>query len=452
MSKKKAAATMSLRDFHGGSIPSDLPLPSAPGVVVRPGSDRSMHTNWGNNLMRSDLRPRPKSSGAAYSFDEKASFLSHPAPIGRNFDEDERKPLDGVSAPRTISGESVHGSAPVHQESKMDYASSVRIPDKLVSSSVTQSPTLGTIPSPARFHGGASVTVDAQNSSSNNGQVAQYSKAPSSNYSHNPPNAWGLRKEVMDTGEGCEAGHLSVSTGANAVSKFSQASAIEKVSSGMWQSKNPSYLLPQLTNSKDNTVIHGVDAGSEWSDYNASCKSQAEPVWVAEDGNQGRGRELLGSGSGQSQMYAEEARTGSSSIRSQYPSIVPPEISEHHKSKLLPTSESLDVGSAENSKRQGYQQAVNTGKMEIAQELYNNSYLQKPGIGGSSTDSRPVEKAVERPKLNLKPRTQLLDQTDGSLERKRCGSLFSIVWHNFVSNLHHDILKLFLTLWSYFYL
>lgn len=30
MAKKKA--TMTLKDFHGGSIPSDLPLPSAPGV------------------------------------------------------------------------------------------------------------------------------------------------------------------------------------------------------------------------------------------------------------------------------------------------------------------------------------------------------------------------------------------------------------------------------------
>ncbi|KAI4312098.1 hypothetical protein MLD38_036950 [Melastoma candidum] len=34
MSKKKAVggSTMTLKDFHGGSIPSDLPLPSAPGL------------------------------------------------------------------------------------------------------------------------------------------------------------------------------------------------------------------------------------------------------------------------------------------------------------------------------------------------------------------------------------------------------------------------------------
>ena len=36
MSKKKAfsGSTMTLKDFHGGSIPSDLPLPSAPGAYV----------------------------------------------------------------------------------------------------------------------------------------------------------------------------------------------------------------------------------------------------------------------------------------------------------------------------------------------------------------------------------------------------------------------------------
>jgi len=36
MSKKKAFSgnTMTLKDFHGGSIPSDIPLPSAPGVYV----------------------------------------------------------------------------------------------------------------------------------------------------------------------------------------------------------------------------------------------------------------------------------------------------------------------------------------------------------------------------------------------------------------------------------
>jgi hypothetical protein len=33
MSKKKLQrAVMTLKDFHGGSIPSDMPLPSAPGM------------------------------------------------------------------------------------------------------------------------------------------------------------------------------------------------------------------------------------------------------------------------------------------------------------------------------------------------------------------------------------------------------------------------------------
>ena len=32
MSKKKVVTTMMLKDFHGGYIPFELPLPTAPGV------------------------------------------------------------------------------------------------------------------------------------------------------------------------------------------------------------------------------------------------------------------------------------------------------------------------------------------------------------------------------------------------------------------------------------
>ena len=76
--------------------------------VVRP-SDRSgfdRHTSWGNPTGRPDYRSRPNSSPATRNFDDKTPFLAHTVHIGRNFDEDERKPLDGVSAPRrTVSDE-----------------------------------------------------------------------------------------------------------------------------------------------------------------------------------------------------------------------------------------------------------------------------------------------------------------------------------------------------------
>lgn len=130
MSKKKAFSgnTMTLKDFHGGSIPTDLPLPSAPGVIVRP-SDRSGYdrgTSWGNAMGRPDHRARPNSSPATRHFDNKTPFLTSSVHIGRNFDEDERTPLDGVSAPRrTISDESFW--APGHLELKPESAYAGRV-------------------------------------------------------------------------------------------------------------------------------------------------------------------------------------------------------------------------------------------------------------------------------------------------------------------------------------
>lgn len=104
MSKKKAfsRSTMTLRDFHGGSIPSDLPLPSAPGMVVeRKNHDRPGSGGWmGSSLHRTYTGERVgfarQGSGTfARSYEEKVSYLPNPANIGRNYDEDERKPVEG---------------------------------------------------------------------------------------------------------------------------------------------------------------------------------------------------------------------------------------------------------------------------------------------------------------------------------------------------------------------
>ncbi|KAJ3670337.1 hypothetical protein LUZ60_010661 [Juncus effusus] len=82
MSKKKAATTMRLKDFHGGSIPSDLPLPSAPGLSARPTQERST----------TSIPSRSRQMAPSH-----ASTSPLPAPprmIGRHFDEDERTPFD----------------------------------------------------------------------------------------------------------------------------------------------------------------------------------------------------------------------------------------------------------------------------------------------------------------------------------------------------------------------
>ncbi|KAJ6959341.1 hypothetical protein NC653_037617 [Populus alba x Populus x berolinensis] len=385
MLKKKTASTMSLKDFHGGSIPSDLPLPSAPGLMMK---DRNASTNWGNNSMRPDLRPRPKSSGAARGFDEKASFLSHPAPIGRNFDEDERKPLDALSAPRrTISDENVRA---VHQP---EYVSSIRVPDRPVSCPVPQSPSAL---SPLRS-GRGSIVVSSQN-------------AGGWGVSSNPPNAWGARRDVVGVNDVRGSAVLSAS---NTVTKFAQASALEKVSSGLWQSKNPGDLLPHLIYSQESCASHSVDVGRERGDYDTARGSQAECGWVTGDRNQGGGRTLPNYRRDQSRMHSEEVPTGGA-VGSQTRSVMPLEASDRPKLNLLARTKPLER--PENGYMQGHQQPIISGKIEVAHELYGNENPSKPGLVDAS---QLAERPIERPKLNLKPRTQPLEQSDGILERER---------------------------------
>eukprot|EP00249_Psilotum_nudum_P024347 c29164_g1_i2 orf=441-3638(+) len=104
MSKKKSfsGSTMTLKDFHGGSIPSDLPLPSAPGMSDhRTGHDRHNSGAW--------TSPGPLGRGyggerggfvrqgnvvGVRQYEDKVSYFPNPANIGRNYDEDERRPVD----------------------------------------------------------------------------------------------------------------------------------------------------------------------------------------------------------------------------------------------------------------------------------------------------------------------------------------------------------------------
>jgi len=53
--------------------------------------------------------------------------------------------------------------------------------------------------------------------------------------------------------------------------------------------------------------------------------------------------------------------------------------------------------------------------------LYGNENPSKPGLVEAS---QLAERPIERPKLNLKPRTQPLERSDGILERERFVSSF----------------------------
>ncbi|KAJ4977086.1 hypothetical protein NE237_002192 [Protea cynaroides] len=442
MSKKKtfSGSTMTLKDFHGGSIPSDLPLPSAPGINVRPsdrpGFERQIPNAWGNPVGRSDHRSRPGSSGATRNFDEKSSLLSHPPHIGRNFDEDERKPLDGVSAPRrTVSDESVR-VPPSRSEQKLDFVAAGKFAGQ-ISSSGSHSPIAAPSSYPARFTGAASVGMNPQIQAGSNSQAAGSSH----------PNAWGTRKDVVAVANPVPSSALS---GPGAVSRFAQASALEKVSSGRWQSKHPIHHSPDVEvirysdpesdiSSKDNNAYIGVAPMSERGESDAMRGRYTERCRIADDGAPGSVKELPDYERARSPLYPDatervrspihpEAKDGSLPIYpdgvrpsstegkfvgSQTQSSMPSEASERPKLKLLPRSRPLETSESPvvEKKLQGYQ----SGHMEVVVESHANANPPKLGSAGAEvgiwTD--------DRPKLNLKPRSQPVEKLEENIKRER---------------------------------
>ncbi|KAA8515443.1 hypothetical protein F0562_018946 [Nyssa sinensis] len=461
MSKKKVSGgstTMTLKDFHGGSIPSDLPLPSAPGTNVR-SSDRAgfdRQTSWGNPMGRSDHRLRPGSAGSARNFDDKTPFLSHTAHIGRNFDEDERKPIDGVSGSRRmVSDESIPAPL-VRAELKPNYSSSGRLPNQQVSTSMpqfsggnassyaprfTEATHVGGVNSPTyagnssyslRFTEASYAGVNSQNMGGNSGP------AVAGTY----PNAWATRKEAVGVVEPM----LATGSGPNTALKLAHASALEKVSSGRWQSKQPIHHQtdvevirhPETESefySKGNDIFNknaskvmDVAGGREY--HNMALATQAERRLAVDDVIHGGGRELLIHERSRSPFYPETkerespvygdgvqpALTDSLFGGLELQSPVPPEPSERPKLKLIPRSKPLESLEPSPDCKQGYQQPSDSAShVENASESYGIANTMKHVIAGSDSGNR----AVERPKLSLKPRSQPLEQLKGNIERGR---------------------------------
>ncbi|GFP95996.1 hypothetical protein PHJA_001743700 [Phtheirospermum japonicum] len=389
MSKKKA--TMTLKDFHGGSIPSDLRLPSAPGVTVRPvdrpGFDRQM--SWGNPVGRPDHRTRPASAGSARNLDEKTPFFSHSSHIGRNFDEDERKPLDGVSGPRrTIGDESVRAQSSRVAEPKVDNSSGPRVGSRASASSIPLSQT-GSSPSSyasrvSEAHNNA--RLNHQTSGGNNrGYGSGYPVMGGNNAAQavggnnaaqavggSYPNAWGLRKETVCIKETVEW------SGPNAETKLAHASALEKVSSGRWNSK-------QLVGSPKKDAVG---------------ESEYHDVTLAMHAERGLARSY--------------ERSASFTGKSGGPE--PLESSERPKLKLLPRSKPVE--NVESSPTD-YKQISNHLHVEDSYVVHEpKNPLQSGSVGPVVGDRAP-----ERPKLNLKPRTQTPEHLEGNGGSKR-GTVF----------------------------
>ncbi|CAK9142633.1 unnamed protein product [Ilex paraguariensis] len=434
MSKKKA--TMTLKDFHGGSIPSDLPLPSAPGVIMRhldrAGFDRQ--TSWVNPMGRSDHRLRPNSAGAGRPFGDNP-FLTHSAHIGRNFDEDERKPIDGVSGPRrTVSDDSLR-ALPSGVEPRSDSSATGRVPGRPVTTPVSQFSCGNTSSYAARVseatHGG----VNAQTFSGN----AVYVGSEVSHVGVNYPNvggnsgqtiagsysyAWGLRKEVEPAWSAPDS-----------ASKLAHASALDKVSSGRWHTKQPLHshadaeiIKPSETereanvkgNNMCNMNTYNVMDGRDYQDV--TLARLAERSLTFEDGTQGGGKEVATyervispiyseAKERNPPIYADGVQQPRSVVKFDGPDLqspVPSETSERPKLKLLPRSKPLENMEPFVDHKLEYQQPVDPVFVENESGSSGNTNIIKPGLGGFESGNQDAE----RPKLSLKPRSQPIEQMD----------------------------------------
>ncbi|XP_024028853.1 uncharacterized protein LOC21404459 isoform X2 [Morus notabilis] len=377
MSKKKVSGnTMTLKDFHGGSIPSDLSLPSAPGVIVRP-SDRPGYERsaaWGNQMGRADHRSRPHTSPASRHLDDKAPFLTHAAHIGRNFDEDERKPLDGVVAP-------------TRPEPRQESASVGGLWGRQGAAPMSQ----------VNSHSGrvAEASLDTNNGQGVGGAY---------------PNVWVARKEAAGITERPQ----SPWSAPMAVSKLAHASALEKVSSGRWQSKHSMH-------QSDAELVRAseTESGSQSKDYGNNAYNKIDAIGVVESYDAtlaGHGKRVLNVDDyvhGGRKEFPDYERTRAP-VNSETSTYVQP--SERPKLKLLSRTKPLEsVEHTVADHIQGHQKVTESVHTESFNEAHGN--LNPPKFGIAHTESE--KQAVERPKLKLKPRSQPAEQSEGNVERGR---------------------------------
>ncbi|CAL9210289.1 unnamed protein product [Musa hybrid cultivar] len=424
MSKKKSSfsgsTTMTLKDFHGGSIPSQLPLPSAPSASASASARQSDRPGaWGTITAvasgRSDyhhhlLRPRPGSAGAASSsargLDERPpALLPYSTPNGGHFDEDERKPFDASSAPRrspAAPDNTLRTPPPTRSDTKRPISSQV-------------------VPSPATVP----VPVSAFSPPSGNPGSAS--------------SAWGQRKEV-----GTEPPPpLPTQPKATmwSASRLAQASAVEKVSSGRWQLRPPegeairsqesegldrrigeaNRVMDDVYRDRETERPRSVSSLVAYADakettlpgYHTDRESDQErarsPVYPEMEKN------VVGfSSEGVSRPTSSDGRFGGSNLNQQ--GVM--EVLERPKLTLLPRRkplESPDIHARGFDRKQVYQTSVSLVQVKNVHEMHGSINLPQPGPACAEEGSR----AAERPRLNLKPRTQPIEQSDGNADRGR---------------------------------
>lgn len=340
--------------------------------IDRGGFDRPM--SWGNSAGRSEHRLRPASAGSARNLDEKSPFLSHSSHIGRNFDEDERKPLDGVSGPRrTVADESFRAQPNRMVEHKTDntaygarVGSSPSIPVSQLSTGSSGSSYAGRV---VEVHGSK---FNNQNLSGSRGHGPSYpvvggNAGQAVAGSH--PNAWGIRKEAPSVKEPASAAWSAP----DAETKLAHASALEKVSSGRWNSKqqiNPRkdpavFGRPETdgkfeynsSNAYNKKTYNRLDVVSDSDSHDVGLVMHAERSLTVGDGIHGGGKEVpptyeRARSTIRVESYERNTVVTANSMQAIHPSAKPvgtefqstisSESSERPKLKLLPRSKPLE--------------------------------------------------------------------------------------------------------------
>lgn len=417
-------------------------------------SGNDLPSSWGNSSGRSDLRSRLNSSNVVRHFDDKTPFLT---PIGRNFDEDERKPLDGVSAPRrTISDDSIRASSG-RLELKPQQFSAGRL---LGQGAVQVLPLPSQISYSGRVSGIPQAGVGSQNVYGNGGLGVHRSI----------PNVWATRKEPVNVVESAQPAW----TASSAASKLIHASALETVSSGRWHSKQSS-----IPYEADVEVIKHVEEtglssrGYDESKYNkidmvggggyvdVPLPRQMERNVGIGEGFHGAGRDVLDGEMAEehplcsdekernaviydvaSQLVHAEGRN----IWSEFQRPMSAEASERPKLRLVSQTKPLENPEQPHA---GHKQAYYLVNfllfLFISLSLYIYIFpwlilllanlmfyaFQRPKSAHSVSTNAPNAESgsqtVERPKLNLKPRSRPMEQSEGIGDQDRSVICYCII-------------------------
>lgn len=317
------------------------------GRTVRP-SDRPNYdrqTAWGGGAVgRGEFRGRPNSSSSVRTFDDKTPFLASSVNIGRNFDEDERKPIDGISVPRRMVSDEVLHPSIVQLEDKCNSVLSGRVVGK---------PGLGLAPGVQVSGGFASSYVSRV---ADRGQV-EVNHLSIGGKSAGKTNVWAARKEAAVVAEASP----HVWSEETSASKLLHASALDKVSSGRWQTK---LLAPQQTNIQVVQILqadnganpkfstsnanHGIHIAKEQEVYDSTLEKRAESS-LSYSGSGNNGHKELNSSLKESAALLKTSYANSTvdngtvhQSSNQSSALTISESSERPRLNLLPRSKPLE--------------------------------------------------------------------------------------------------------------